>query len=45
MASAIAALAADGPSEVDGIEDAGVSFPGFAGALASLGARIEEADR
>jgi 3-phosphoshikimate 1-carboxyvinyltransferase len=45
MASAIAALAADGPSEVDGIEDAGVSFPGFAGALAALGARIEEADR
>ena len=45
MAAAVAALAADGPSEVDGIDDSAVSFPGFAGALAALGARIEDAGR
>lgn len=42
MAAAVAALAADGVSEIDGIDDAAVSFPGFGGALSELGARIEE---
>lgn len=41
MAAAVAALAADGPCEIDGIEDAAVSFPGFAGALSALGASLE----
>jgi 3-phosphoshikimate 1-carboxyvinyltransferase len=41
MAFAVAALAADGPSEIDGIETAEVSFPGFVTALQGLGARIE----
>jgi 3-phosphoshikimate 1-carboxyvinyltransferase len=41
MAFAIAALAAQGPVEVDGIESAEVSFPGFMETLASLGASIE----
>jgi 3-phosphoshikimate 1-carboxyvinyltransferase len=41
MALAVGALAARGPSEIDGIEVADVSFPGFVGALASLGAGIE----
>jgi len=42
MAAAVAALAAEAACEVVGIEDAAVSFPGFAGVLATLGARIEE---
>jgi 3-phosphoshikimate 1-carboxyvinyltransferase len=41
MAFAVAALAADGPSEIDGIETAEVSFPGFVATLQRLGARIE----
>lgn len=41
MAFAVAALAADGPSVIDGMEAADVSFPGFAAALAGLGARLE----
>ncbi len=41
MALAVAALAADGPSEIAGIEAADVSFPGFVGTLQDLGARIE----
>jgi 3-phosphoshikimate 1-carboxyvinyltransferase len=41
MALAVAALAADGPSEIDGIETAEVSFPGFVTVLQRLGARIE----
>jgi 3-phosphoshikimate 1-carboxyvinyltransferase len=42
MAFAVAALGGAGPSEVDGIEAAAVSFPGFAEALRDLGATIEE---
>jgi 3-phosphoshikimate 1-carboxyvinyltransferase len=42
MALAVAALAAGGPSEVDGSEAAEVSYPGFATSLRSLGADVEE---
>lgn len=41
MAAAVAALAADGPSEIDGAEAAAVSFPGFTITMLDLGARIE----
>ncbi len=41
MAFAVAGLAAEGPVVVDGIEAADVSFPGFAGVLAGLGAQVE----
>jgi 3-phosphoshikimate 1-carboxyvinyltransferase len=41
MAMAVAALAADGPSRIDGVEAAEVSFPGFVRTLRSLGARLE----
>ncbi len=41
MAFAVSALAAHRPVEVDGIETAEVSFPGFLGTLSSLGASIE----
>jgi 3-phosphoshikimate 1-carboxyvinyltransferase len=41
MALTVAALAADGPSEVEGIEWAAVSFPGFLGLLDALGADVE----
>ena len=41
MAFAVAALAAHGPVEIDGIESAEVSFPGFVDTLAALGASIE----
>ena len=41
MAFAVAALAADGPCEIDGMEAADVSFPGFVRGLGSLGASIE----
>ena len=41
MALVVGALGANGPSEVDGIEWAAVSFPGFVSALTALGARIE----
>ena len=43
MAATVAALAAAGPSEIEGIDDAGVSFPGFTSTLAALGAEIEVA--
>jgi 3-phosphoshikimate 1-carboxyvinyltransferase len=43
MAAAVAGLGARGPVEVDGIEAADISFPGFASTLRGLGARIEEA--
>ena len=43
MAFAVAALAAHGLVEVDGIESAEVSFPGFVGTLSALGATIEGA--
>ena len=41
MALAVGALAARGPSTIEGIEVADVSFPGFVRALASLGAGVE----
>jgi len=41
MALTVAALAAAGPSVVEGIEAAEVSFPGFAALLRALGARVE----
>jgi 3-phosphoshikimate 1-carboxyvinyltransferase len=41
MAFTVAALAADGPSVIDGIEAAEVSFPGFAALLRGLGGRVE----
>jgi len=41
MASAVAALAARAECEIEGMESAAVSFPGFAQTLAALGARIE----
>jgi 3-phosphoshikimate 1-carboxyvinyltransferase len=41
MAMAIAALAARGPSRIDGMDAADVSFPGFVATLDRLGARIE----
>jgi 3-phosphoshikimate 1-carboxyvinyltransferase len=41
MALAVAALGARGPSVVDGIGWAAVSFPGFVEALTGLGARVE----
>jgi 3-phosphoshikimate 1-carboxyvinyltransferase len=36
MAFAVAALAADGPSRIDGSESAGVSFPGFFSTLRQI---------
>jgi 3-phosphoshikimate 1-carboxyvinyltransferase len=41
MAFAVAALAADGPCEIEGMEAADVSFPGFVRTLETLGAPIE----
>jgi 3-phosphoshikimate 1-carboxyvinyltransferase len=41
MAFAVAALAARAPSELDGIESASISFPGFFELVQSLGADIE----
>jgi 3-phosphoshikimate 1-carboxyvinyltransferase len=41
MALAVAALGARGPSAVDGMGWVDVSFPGFVGVLAGLGARVE----
>lgn len=41
MALTVAALAATGPSEVEGTEWAEISFPGFLDTLRSLGAEIE----
>jgi 3-phosphoshikimate 1-carboxyvinyltransferase len=43
MAAAVACLRARSSSEIEGIESAGVSFPGFLGVLRGLGARIERA--
>jgi 3-phosphoshikimate 1-carboxyvinyltransferase len=40
MSLAVAALAAEGPSEIDGIEAADVSFPGFVQVLRALGAEV-----
>ena len=41
MAGAIAALAADGPSWIEDVDNVATSFPGFAKLLRSLGAQIE----
>jgi 3-phosphoshikimate 1-carboxyvinyltransferase len=41
MAFAVAALAADAPSEIEGMEAADVSFPGFVDTLRALGATVE----
>jgi 3-phosphoshikimate 1-carboxyvinyltransferase len=41
IALTVAALGADGPCDVEGIEAADVSFPGFAQVLGALGARLE----
>jgi len=41
MALAVTALAGRAPSEVDAVESASVSFPGFFGLLGSLGAGVE----
>lgn len=41
MSFAIAALAADRPCEIEGMEVAEVSFPGFLHALRALGAQLE----
>jgi 3-phosphoshikimate 1-carboxyvinyltransferase len=41
MAFAVAALGADRPSEIDGMESAAVSFPGFLETLRRLGASVE----
>lgn len=41
MALVVAALGAEGPSEIRGIESAEVSFPGFVDTLRSLGANLE----
>jgi 3-phosphoshikimate 1-carboxyvinyltransferase len=41
MALAVSALAASSPSEVDGMECADVSFPGFVDLMSDLGAVIE----
>jgi len=41
MAFAVSALAARSPSEIDAVEYAAISFPGFFGLLRSLGADIE----
>jgi 3-phosphoshikimate 1-carboxyvinyltransferase len=43
MAFAVAALAADAPSEIQGMEAADVSFPGFVETLRALGASVEDA--
>lgn len=40
MALTVAALAADGPSRIDGADTAAVSYPGFHDDLATLGARL-----
>lgn len=41
MAVTVAALGASGPTIVEGIEAADVSFPGFVPVLSALGARVE----
>jgi 3-phosphoshikimate 1-carboxyvinyltransferase len=41
MALAVAALGADGPSRIAGMESADVSFPGFVHTLRTLGAIVE----
>ena len=43
MALTVAAVAAHAPSEIDGVEWAAVSFPGFLGLLRALGTDVVEA--
>jgi 3-phosphoshikimate 1-carboxyvinyltransferase len=45
MAFAVAALAAEAPVEIDGMEAEAVSFPGFSRMLRGLGAPIEDLGR
>jgi 3-phosphoshikimate 1-carboxyvinyltransferase len=40
MAAAVAALVADGPSQIDDADNVATSYPGFAAALTALGATI-----
>jgi 3-phosphoshikimate 1-carboxyvinyltransferase len=43
MAMVVAALAADGPCRIDGVDAAEVSFPGFVPTMRALGAGLQEA--
>lgn len=43
MAAAVAALVADGPTEIDDADNVATSYPGFAAALTQLGATIAAA--
>jgi 3-phosphoshikimate 1-carboxyvinyltransferase len=43
MAAAVAALIADGPTEIDDADNVATSYPGFAAALTRLGATISAA--
>jgi 3-phosphoshikimate 1-carboxyvinyltransferase len=43
MAAAVAALVADGPSQIDDADNVATSYPGFAAALTRLGATITAA--
>ncbi|MGH2899672.1 MAG: 3-phosphoshikimate 1-carboxyvinyltransferase, partial [Solirubrobacteraceae bacterium] len=43
MAAAVAALVADGPTEIDDADNVATSYPGFAAALTQLGATISAA--
>lgn len=43
MAAAVAALVADGPTEVDDADNVATSYPGFAAAMSQLGAAIATA--
>jgi 3-phosphoshikimate 1-carboxyvinyltransferase len=43
MAAAVAALVADGPTEIDDADNVATSYPGFAAALTQLGAAIQTA--
>jgi 5-enolpyruvylshikimate-3-phosphate synthase len=40
MAGAVAGLVAEAPSEIDDADNVATSYPGFAAALTSLGARV-----
>lgn len=41
MAAAVAALVADGPTEIDDADNVATSYPGFAAALTQLGAAVQ----
>lgn len=41
MAAAVAALVADGPSQIDDTDNVATSYPGFGAALTQLGAAIQ----